>query len=940
MKKRALLFVCVLALLIGCMAISALAASTEHTAYCAYCMTDDVVWEKIQFSIAPATGETSCHKHYYLDKSYTDTEAKQLSVRAGATACIDLNGYSYETSGRAIYISGTTTAPAVLNIMDTKGGGYFQGSSAGNNPGGGTLYVAINKNVNDATVNIYSGTLKFMKIEDAPGTGTGKGAVASVNGTLNMYGGTIEGGEVVDSTYESFNTLDAVGGAICLEGKLNVYGGEITAGAVPDNGAGPCVYVNTNTASAVYLGGDGEVEDIYFPCDSSKKLTVADDFKGVAGLSYAPEVALRQCLQVGVCDATTWEGTITCTDDCYGFALPSQGGLILSAYEVGTAAAVDGTPYTSLPAAVQAVTKNNMLVELVQSYEGDITFNKNVYLQLNGCSIDGTVTVANGCTLYGMDSATEDFTVADGKYGKLKVDGAYVGASIDAEKSDDSYIAVTKGDQVSFHCVRLQIYAMTLRVAEFENNPGLFYKSHFLADEMAAPLLTQHGVALSITHTPDASNIKKYCQYSTISGFESGPSGNLGNASSTLLKGIMKAGNGAQKNEKNLNTDVWGRAYAKTADGQYIFGKAVKRSLQEQLTAVDAMAKTGKLSKVQTKAVADLYQQYKANGLENCSLPNIKEAAENNEKGTLKVLVLGNSHGLDATNLLAEVFYQERVAGNHDQDVLIAALYYSGCRVEQHYNFLSGNKNVYTYHKNYATTAGESWVVKNATCLDALRDEQWDIILMQQMNTYAAQEEHYNAEHWKYVADYLRNNQDNAPVLGFHMTWANPDDPTLAATGSASFQQTHIDNFSVDGKYEQDVMYEKIMQLTQKYIVDSTDWLGKDYFDERYIMNSATAVHYAQNVRGRIHNNIYRDYTHMNDYGRLICAYQWYAQLMGIEQLSEEDVNVSQIPSALQHKNNNFAKDGIITKDMKEDLIASVNWALKNPFSLPEQTAE
>jgi hypothetical protein len=345
-----------------------------------------------------------------------------------------------------------------------------------------------------------------------------------------------------------------------------------------------------------------------------------------------------------------------------------------------------------------------------------------------------------------------------------------------------------------------------------------------------------------------------------------------------------------------------------------------------------------------------MYAQFRS-VLKDKALANIASAWENNEKGTLKVLVLGNSHGLDATNLLAEVFYQERVAGNHDQDVLVAALYYSGCTVSQHHDFLSGNQKVYSYHKNYATTAGESWVVKDATCLDALQDEQWDIILMQQMNTNAARESYYKEGDWKYVADYLLNNQDNTPILGFHMTWANPDDyelylnddaPYKIKTGNhASWRNSHESTFpGADGKYDQTVMYNKIMELTQKYLVDSTDWLGKDYFDERYIMNSATAVHYAQNVRGRTHEHIYRDYTHMNDYGRLICAYQWYAQLLGLEEITE--VNTDVIPANLKHKNSRFPSttdangDYIVDEQMKADLIASVNWTLENPFHLPE----
>ena len=61
---------------------------------------------------------------------------------------------------------------------------------------------------------------------------------------------------------------------------------------------------------------------------------------------------------------------------------------------------------------------------------------------------------------------------------------------------------------------------------------------------------------------------------------------------------------------------------------------------------------------------------------------------------------------------------------------------------------------------------------------------------------------------------------------------------------------------------------------------------------------------------------------------------------MGIEEIDE--MNLDAVPANLKHKNSKFPAadaDGnyTITQDMKEDLIESVNWALKNPLSLPAQ---
>jgi len=236
-------------------------------------------------------------------------------------------------------------------------------------------------------------------------------------------------------------------------------------------------------------------------------------------------------------------------------------------------------------------------------------------------------------------------------------------------------------------------------------------------------------------------------------------------------------------------------------------------------------------------------------------------------------------------------------------------------------------------------------VVKDSTCLYALQDEQWDVIAMQQMNHRAGMDFEYDKS-WKVVADYLMNNQDYAPKLAFHMTWTNPDNYELYLNDNAplnnpspeSWRKTHEQYWTnpTTGKYDQSLQYLDIARCIKTYLVDDTSVVGRAY---DYIIPAGTAVEYAQDVLGRSQEEVYRDYTHVNDYGRLIAAYTWYATIMGIDEIDE--MNVDAVPANLKHKNSKFpAADAngnyTITADMKEDLIASVNWAIKNPLNLPE----
>ena len=898
---------------------------------CPHCK-GTVKWEPFTTTAPSAAGTY----HYYLTQDYPS--GVQYSIKGGVKVCLDLNGHSYTTRGRALLLSNAGTE---LSVIDTVGGGIFHAKGGNNNPFGGVA------SLNDkTTLNLYSGTLQFTH---TPANSTGYGGTARGGviyagaATINVYGGKIVGGEVVDTTYE-VTGIEGAGGAIYASGTtLNLQGGEILAGKA--SAAGPGIYLAT-ASTKVTLGGDAKVDDIHFPNLAPSSFVVEEGFTGTAGVSFDSAVALYQGLTVGVCNATDWKGTITCASEEFPTIMPQDDALVISAFPVGAVAGVGNAGFTSLQEAVDAA-KEGDLVQVLESVEGDITVNKTIYLQLNGCNVDGTLTIADGCTVYGMDSATMDFTVADGVYGKItKVVGTYAGAAAGTPHTNDSYLAINEDGAVSFHCVRLQIYAMTLRVdaTDDKQEPGLFYKSYFKADEKAAALLDAHGVALSLNGEPTAENLEAECCYTSFDGFESGALGNLGNASSTLLTGILKQSYSDALNQKNAERPIYGRAYALTKDGQYLFGNSVSRSLAQQLEDVDGMVPS--LSETQVSALVNTYTKFD-HVLSGLELPGIAQAVETQEEGTLKILVLGNSHGLDATNLLYEVFHNEAP----EQKVVIGALYYSGCTIKLHDEYLTNNTRAYRYYKNDGTNPNRTWSVKESTCLEALEDEQWDYIFMQQMNNNAGIDTYYTADafkgSWKAVADYLMNNQDVAPKLGFHMVWTNPDDyelylnddaPYKTAGSVAGWRNNHELYWAgEDGKYDQSKLYKDIVRCVQQYLVNDTSLVGRP-FD--LILPAGTAIEYAQDVCGRSQEHIYRDYTHINDYGRLIAAYTWYASIMGVEELTE--VNTNEIPAVLKYNSSKFPAanpEGVyeVTEDMKADLMESVNWALKNPFSLPAE---
>ena len=98
---------------------------------------------------------------------------------------------------------------------------------------------------------------------------------------------------------------------------------------------------------------------------------------------------------------------------------------------------------------------------------------------------------------------------------------------------------------------------------------------------------------------------------------------------------------------------------------------------------------------------------------------------------TLRILAVGNSFSDDGTEYLPGLL---EAAGIHN--VIVARLYIGGCTLERHCKeYAEGTAN-YIYYKS----TKNQWVTvsRNATILDGLKDEPWDIITIQQASDDSA----------------------------------------------------------------------------------------------------------------------------------------------------------------------------------------------------------
>ena len=174
----------------------------------------------------------------------------------------------------------------------------------------------------------------------------------------------------------------------------------------------------------------------------------------------------------------------------------------------------DGTR-TNYPTLQKAVTEfpqdsnGNTYIKMLHSTTGDVTTgnvptNKDLYLDLNGCTVKGDITVKSGYKLYGMDSTTDNY---DGtKAGKIV--GTVTGTVAPVHETSaktvagyDSlrYVAIKNeaGKEYTFHRFNISVTGYRFELATGDTPQcALFFIGKFQGDKAAKDYLKSLGFTL------------------------------------------------------------------------------------------------------------------------------------------------------------------------------------------------------------------------------------------------------------------------------------------------------------------------------------------------------------------------------------------------------------------------------------------------------------
>ncbi|MBQ3562220.1 MAG: DUF4886 domain-containing protein, partial [Clostridia bacterium] len=267
---------------------------------------------------------------------------------------------------------------------------------------------------------------------------------------------------------------------------------------------------------------------------------------------------------------------------------------------------------------------------------------------------------------------------------------------------------------------------------------------------------------------------------------------------------------------------------------------------------------------------------------------------------SLKVLAIGNSFSEDATRYLWDICKDAGVS-----DVIIANMYIGGCSIDTHWDNLENDKAAYRYDKN---TTGTFVRTQDYKLSDALADEDWDVITIQQASTYSDQAATYsNLEN---ILNKIKETNPDVKIM-WHTTWSY-------AVGYTSRTETPA---------KQMEMYNNIISAVQSEV------LTQEHIDG--VIPSGTAI---QNMRSSyIGDWLNRDGTHMSEgYGRYTTAMTWFAAITGC---SVNDIDWVTDKYTNEFKSHDEVLESNSTRDKVTDLKVvkeAVKNAIKNPYSVTQ----
>ena len=320
------------------------------------------------------------------------------------------------------------------------------------------------------------------------------------------------------------------------------------------------------------------------------------------------------------------------------------------------------------------------------------------------------------------------------------------------------------------------------------------------------------------------------------------------------------------------------------------------------------------------------------------------------DDGILKILLIGHSLGTDASYMFPDICRNEGM-----ENLIFGRLYHSGCRVAQHVEYAKTNALQYSYDE-YDISKDQTWQRAYAdgtffnlepggatdiyiedgsiahTMQYGIQRHDWDMIIFQCSGYEGANvlDSWYSQNgkrldlkgYTQELIDYVLT-QDieprSVPQLVWNMVWTKPADSSVWR----DYDKTMMDTYFNGDQYYQ---YTEQIRVFQEELEPN--------FDFAYVLPAGTVMQNLKTTKLQS-AQLYRDYGHATDFGRLAAAYSWYCTITGtpIEECKIPAMNYNVVlDKALRLQKKNWE----LTEEQRTLLVEAVGNAIKTPYAVTE----
>ncbi len=297
-----------------------------------------------------------------------------------------------------------------------------------------------------------------------------------------------------------------------------------------------------------------------------------------------------------------------------------------------------------------------------------------------------------------------------------------------------------------------------------------------------------------------------------------------------------------------------------------------------------------------------------------CALPGCTTKERGEEP--MHVLIIGNSHSIDAFYMLQEVFADQMPA----QKLVLGVVHYGGCSISKHLLFAQHDEPAYTYLRDMD---GQRDTLENQTLRFILQDQPWDKVFFQAAKTDL--DETLNEAGRRALEAYVESVLGKPYEKWWHTSWPSPNEEIFFSPAYVSIAPDgYKENLMALYGFNPSNQLKALTDAAKQHILPDVHYSGA--------VCTGAAIMYAHNVLDRPQLELWRDYTHLSDLGRLIAAYSLYAQLTGN---AVQAVGIDTIPTQKRSLQYQHLGDLTITEEMKRIIIEAANYSLEDPWSVP-----